>query len=53
MPSTFSIVLRPEAEGRYTLRVPAFPEIATFGETESEELAMTKQAIELVIESRT
>jgi antitoxin HicB len=52
MTSTYSIVLRPEPEGGYTVRVPAFPEIVTFGETESEALEMAKEAIELVIESR-
>jgi antitoxin HicB len=35
------------------VRVPAFPEIVTFGETEAEAIEMAKEAIELVIESRT
>jgi antitoxin HicB len=52
MTSTYSIVLRPEPEGGFTVRVPAFPEIVTFGETEAEALEMAKEAIELVIESR-
>lgn len=53
MSSTYSIILRPEPEGGFTVRVPAFPEIVTFGEDEAEALAMAKEAIELVIESRT
>jgi predicted RNase H-like HicB family nuclease len=49
---TFSITLRPEPEGGYTVRVPALPEIVTFGENEAEALAMAKDAIELVLQSR-
>ena len=49
---TFSITLRPEPEGGFTVRVPALPEIVTFGESEDEALAMAKDAIELVLESR-
>ena len=49
---TYSIVLRPEPEGGYTVRVPALPEIVTHGEDEVDALAMAKEAIELVIESR-
>ena len=50
---TYTVVLRPEPEGGYTVRVPAFPEIVTYGEDEPEALAMAKQAIELAIEHRT
>jgi len=49
---TFSITLRPEPEGGYTVRVPALPEIITFGQDEAEALAMAKDAIELVLQSR-
>lgn len=49
---TFSITLRPEPEGGYTVRVPALPEIVTYGENEDEALAMAKDAIELVLQSR-
>jgi antitoxin HicB len=49
---TYSVVLRPEPEGGFTVRVPALPEIVSYGETEAEALAMAKDAIELVIESR-
>ena len=48
----FDIVLRPEPEGGFTVRVPALPEIVTYGDDEDEALAMATEAIELVIESR-
>jgi len=51
-PMTFNITLRPEPEGGYTVRVPALPEIVTFGESEDEAVAMAKDAIELVLHSR-
>ena len=28
---TFDVLLRPEPEGGFTVRVPAFPEIVTYG----------------------
>ena len=49
---TFRITLRPEPEGGFTVRVPVLPEIVTYGESEDEALAMAKDAIELVLESR-
>ncbi len=49
---TYSVVLRPEPEGGFTVRVPLFPEIVTYGEDETEALAMAKEAIELAIEHR-
>jgi predicted RNase H-like HicB family nuclease len=49
---TFSITLRPEPEGGFTVRVPALPEIVTYGESEDEALVMAKDAIELVLHSR-
>ena len=49
---TFSITLRPEPEGGFTVRVPALPEIVTFGESEDEAISMAKDAIQLVLESR-
>jgi antitoxin HicB len=49
---TFSITLRPEPEGGFTVRVPALPEIVTYGESEDEAIAMAKDAIALVMESR-
>lgn len=49
---TYTVVLRPEPEGGFTVRVPALPEIVTYGEDEQEALAMAKEAIELAIEHR-
>ena len=49
---SFDVLLRPEPEGGFTVRVPAFPEIVTFGDDEVEALAMAQEAIELVLESR-
>jgi predicted RNase H-like HicB family nuclease len=47
---TYAVVLEPEAEGGFTVRVPAFPEIITYGSDEREALAMAEDAIRLVIE---
>jgi len=49
---TYTIVLEPAEDGGFVVRVPALPEIVTEGDTEAEALAMAKDAIELVIESR-
>jgi antitoxin HicB len=49
----FDVILRPEPEGGFTVRVPSLPEIVTYGEDEAEALAMAQEAIELVIEDRT
>ncbi len=49
---TFAVVLRPEPEGGFTVRVPALPEIVTYGENEAEALAMAEDAIRLVLEDR-
>ncbi len=49
----YTVKLRPEPEGGFTVRVPALPEIVTYGESEDEALANAHEAIELVIESRT
>jgi antitoxin HicB len=46
---TFAVVLEPEKEGGFTVRVPAFPEIVTYGEDEREALVMAEDAIRLVI----
>lgn len=46
---TFAVVLEPEEEGGFTVRVPAFPEIVTYGKDEREALAMAEDAIRLVI----
>ncbi len=47
---TFAVVLQPEDEGGFTVRVPLLPEIVTFGRDEREALAMAEDAIRLVIE---
>ena len=49
---TFSVVLEPQAEGGFTVLVPALPEIVTEGDTEDEALAMAEDAIRLVLEDR-
>lgn len=49
---TFAVVLRPEPEGGFTVRVPALPEIVTYGKDQHEALAMAREAIELSLESR-
>ena len=46
---TFAVVLEPENEGGFTVRVPAFPEIVTYGKDEREALKMAEDAIRLVI----
>ena len=46
---TFAVVLKPEEEGGFTVRVPAIPEIITYGKDEGEALAMAEDAIRLVI----
>ncbi|HEY1247003.1 MAG TPA: type II toxin-antitoxin system HicB family antitoxin [Hyphomicrobiaceae bacterium] len=49
---TYSIVLEPMEEGGFLVRVPALHEVVTGGDTADEALAMAKEAIELVLESR-
>lgn len=49
---TYTVILEPAEEGGYIVHVPALPEIVTEGDTEAEAIAMAKDAIELVIESR-
>ncbi len=49
---TYSIVLEPMQEGGFLVHVPALPEVVTGGDTEEEALAMAREAIELVLESR-
>jgi predicted RNase H-like HicB family nuclease len=48
----YTINLRPEPEGGYTVLVPALPEVVTYGETEDEALRMALEAIELALEVR-
>jgi antitoxin HicB len=46
----FTVVLKPEEEGGFTVRVPSLPEIVTCGKDEAEALAMAEDAIRLVLE---
>ena len=48
----YTIQLRAEPEGGYTVRVPALPEIVTYGIDEEEALRMAEEAIELALEVR-
>ncbi|MBV8744395.1 MAG: type II toxin-antitoxin system HicB family antitoxin [Xanthobacteraceae bacterium] len=50
MERTFAVVLEPEDEGGFTVRVPSLPEIVTYGKDEAEALAMAQDAIRLVLE---
>ena len=45
----YAVVLEPEDDGGFTLRVPAFPEIVTDGKDAREALAMAGAAIRLAI----
>jgi antitoxin HicB len=47
---TYAVVLEPEDEGGFTVRVPAFPEIVTYGKDERDALSLAEDAIRLVIE---
>lgn len=49
---TYNVILEPMEEGGFLVVVPALPEIVTGGDTEDEALAMAREAIELVLESR-
>jgi antitoxin HicB len=48
----FTVLLAPEPEGGFTVRVPALPEIVTYGETEASAMEMAQDAIELAVEHR-
>ena len=47
----YSILLRKEPEGGYTVMVPSLPGCVTYGETIEEAIDMAKEAIEIYIES--
>ncbi len=49
----YAVVLEPEEEGGFTVRVPSLPEIVTYGQDEKEALAMAEDAIRLVLEDMT
>ncbi len=48
----YTVELIPEADGGFTVRVPALPEVVTFGSTKPEALSNAVEAIELVLEVR-
>lgn len=48
----YTITLRPEPEGGFTVLVPALPEIVTYGIDEAEALRMAHEAIEIALEVR-
>jgi predicted RNase H-like HicB family nuclease len=45
----FAVILEPVEEGGFNVSVPALPEVATFGETEDEALAMAEDANRLAL----
>ncbi len=49
---TYTIVLEPEAEGGFSVIVPALPEVHTQGETVEDALANARDAIALALEIR-
>lgn len=49
---SFTVILEPQAEGGYSVLVPALPEVATEGDTEDEALAMAEDAIRLALQYR-
>ena len=49
---SFSVILEPQAEGGFTVLVPALPEVVTEGDTEQEALVNAQEAIRAVLEYR-
>jgi predicted RNase H-like HicB family nuclease len=48
----YAVILEPEAEGGFSVTVPAFPEIHTQGENLEDALAMARDAIQLSLAVR-
>jgi antitoxin HicB len=48
----FTVVLEPQAEGGFTVSVPALPEVVTEGDSEAEAMAMAEEAIRAVLAYR-
>lgn len=48
----YTVILEPQDEGGFLVRVPRLPEVVTTGETEDEALHMAENAIRLVVEYR-
>lgn len=51
-PVSYTIQLRPEPEGGFTVLVPALPEIVTYGIDEADALRMAQEAIAVALEVR-
>ncbi|HEY5817790.1 MAG TPA: type II toxin-antitoxin system HicB family antitoxin [Mesorhizobium sp.] len=51
-PRDYTVELIPEADGGFTVRVPALSEVVTYGATKAEAMANAAEAIELVLEVR-
>jgi antitoxin HicB len=49
---SYAVILEPQPEGGFTVRVPALPEVVTEGESVGEALTMARDAIELVLAHR-
>ena len=49
---TFKVVLEPDIDGGFIVRVPALPEIVSWCADEDEALAMAQDAIRVVVEDR-
>ncbi|MGA2396368.1 MAG: type II toxin-antitoxin system HicB family antitoxin [Candidatus Lustribacter sp.] len=49
---SYAVVLEPEADGSYSVVIPALPEAHTQGETVDACLANAREVIELVLEMR-
>ena len=49
---SYTLQLRPEPEGGFTVLVPASPEVVSYGTDEAEALAMARDAIELALAVR-
>ncbi|MSP82049.1 MAG: type II toxin-antitoxin system HicB family antitoxin [Alphaproteobacteria bacterium] len=48
----YSVAFEPQAEGGFTVLVPALPEVVTEGDTEQEALRMTEEAIRAILDYR-
>jgi antitoxin HicB len=48
----FTVILEPQAEGGFTVSVPALPEVVTEGDTEVEAIGMAKEAIRAILAYR-
>jgi antitoxin HicB len=49
---SYSVILEPQADGGFTVLVPALPEVVTEGDTEEEALLMAADAIRAVLDYR-